>query len=59
MDESLDLLTVEEVAEILKVHRKTVWLRIKAKKIPAVKIGKYWMISRQDLIDYIYKKDPG
>lgn len=55
MKDNLDLLTIHEAADILKMHYQTVWLLVKSKEIPAVKRGRYWRIRRSDLSDYIGK----
>ncbi len=40
-----ELLTVDEVANYLRVSRSTVWRWCQAKKVPAFKIGREWRIS--------------
>jgi len=39
MSENLEFLTVEEVAKILKVDRRTVTRMIESRKLPARKVG--------------------
>lgn len=39
MNENLEFLTVEEVADILKVSRRTVTNMIKSNRLPARKVG--------------------
>ncbi|GAA5337528.1 helix-turn-helix domain-containing protein [Thermus antranikianii] len=39
-------MTVEEVAKLLRVSRKTVEKLIYAKKLHAVKVGRVWRIPR-------------
>lgn len=41
--------TVEEVAEILKLYKKTVYGYIKSGKIKAVKIGRRYRITEDEL----------
>lgn len=41
--------TLEEVAEILHVTRRTLYNYIKAGKLEAVKVGKYWRVNEQSL----------
>jgi len=41
-------LTVEEVADALRIHRATVTRWIKEKRIPASKVGRRWLISEED-----------
>lgn len=47
------LYTLEEVAEILKLTRRTLYTYIKEGKLQAVKIGKYWRVSEADLKEFI------
>ena len=43
------MLTVDEVAQILKVHKMTIFRHIYSKDIKAVKIGQSWRISEKEL----------
>lgn len=43
------VLTVEETAEILKVSREVIYVLVKTKDFPAVKIGREWRIVVQGL----------
>lgn len=43
------MLTIDEVAQILKVHRMTILRHIYSKDIKAVKIGQSWRISEEEL----------
>lgn len=51
--ENLTLYTVDEVAEILKVTKRTLYNFIKQGDIKAIKIGKYWRIRYIDLEKFI------
>ena len=42
-----DILTVQEVADYLKVSRSTVWRWCNQGKIEAFKVGRSWRIHRQ------------
>lgn len=44
-----NLLTVQEIAEILKVTTTTVYRWINKGKLPAIKIGKEWRVKEADL----------
>jgi len=48
MDENL---TVEQVAEILKVSKQTVWFKCKQGTLPAFKLpgSRRWLVSQKDL----------
>lgn len=43
-------LTIEQVAEILKVSTQTVWIRCKADKLPALKLpgSRRWLINKKE-----------
>jgi excisionase family DNA binding protein len=43
------LYTIEEITDILKVTRRTIYKYIKNGSLKAIKIGKYWRIKRVDL----------
>lgn len=45
--------TLDEVAEILKVTKRTLYNYVKAGKLPAVKMGKYWRVSEESLQSFI------
>jgi excisionase family DNA binding protein len=43
------MLTIDEVAKVLKVSYRSVWILVKAEKIKAVKVGKQWRISESEI----------
>ena len=45
--------TLEEVADILKVTRRTLYTYIKEGKLPAVKMGKYWRVTEENLKQFL------
>lgn len=49
----LKFYTISEVAELLKVHDRTIRRLIDNKKLKAVKIGTTWRISEDDLNEYL------
>lgn len=48
-----DILTPEEVSDILKVPLVSVRKLLRDKEIPARKVGKHWRIARVDLEKYL------
>ena len=50
--------TLDEVADILKVSRRTLYTYIKEGKLPAVKMGKYWRVSQDALEAFISTGTP-
>jgi excisionase family DNA binding protein len=54
-----ELLTVDEVADYLRVSRSTVWRWCQARKIPAFKIGREWRISAPVLAELMLAQQQG
>ncbi|HEM3486276.1 MULTISPECIES: helix-turn-helix domain-containing protein [Streptococcus] len=50
---NLNTYTLEEVEDILKVTRRTIYNYIKNGDLKAVKMGKYWRVSEANLQDFI------
>ena len=48
-----DILTINDVAEYLKVTERTIYRLAAAKKTPAFKVGGGWRFSRADINDWI------
>jgi excisionase family DNA binding protein len=44
-----DVLNVDQVADLIHMHRETVYTLIERGEIPAVKVGRRWRIRRQDV----------
>ena len=47
------LLTVNEVAKILRVSNMTVYRLVKGKQIPAIRVGKNYRIKEIDIDKYL------
>lgn len=45
--------TLDEVAEILHITKRTLYSYIKSGILHAVKVGKYWRVSAESLQDFI------
>ena len=54
--ENNEFLTVEQVAELLQIHWQTVLNYIKNGKLKAVKLGKGYRISKEELDIFIQKQ---
>ena len=54
----IKVFTVDEVADILKVTKRTLYNYIKADKLHAVKMGKYWRVSEESLQAFISTGTP-
>jgi len=55
MTQSSDLLTVKEVAEILRVSQPTVLRVIDDGELRAIRVRNQWRIRRSDLEDYLQR----
>lgn len=53
-----EYLTVAQVAAILHVSNQTVWDRIKAGRLPAIKEGRRYLIKQRDVDDYLSRQPP-
>lgn len=51
--DDIKIYTMQEVADILKVTRRTVYTYVYNHKLKANKIGKEWRVSHEDLQDFI------
>lgn len=51
-----DLMTVREVAEMMRVSNMTVYRLIKAGDLGAVRIGKNYRIRRNDVLAYLMRR---
>ena len=51
--EEVKVYTLEEVADILKVTRRTIYNYIKNAQIDAVKIGREWRVTSQALNEFL------
>jgi len=47
------LLTVNEVAKILRVSNMTIYRLVKGKQIPAIRVGKNYRIKETDVDNYL------
>lgn len=48
-----DILTIDEVAALLKIPRSTVYKLAQQGKLPAKKVGKHWRFHRGMVMDWI------
>lgn len=53
--EPIRVYTLDEVAEVLKITRRTLYTYVKEGKLKAVKIGREWRVSEAALQDFIDK----
>ena len=53
--EEIKLYTLQEVADILKVSRQTIYNYVTAKKLKATKYGKEYRVTEENLKEFIEK----
>ena len=53
MAKEIKVYTLEEIADILKVTRRTLYTYIKAGKLDAVKVGRYWRVREDALRKFL------
>jgi len=53
------VLTVTALAEYLRVHRTTIYRLLKARKMPAFRIGSDWRFNREQIDEWRLKQDQG
>lgn len=51
-----ELITIEELCEILSIGKNTAYRLLQNKEIKAFRIGRIWKISKAAVIDYIRKE---
>jgi excisionase family DNA binding protein len=51
-----NVMTMDEVAEYLRVHRTTIYRLIKRHKIPAFRVGRNWRFNIEDVNRWLQQK---
>lgn len=51
-----EILTIREVAELLKINEKTAYKLAAAGKLPGFKVGGSWRFERQEIANWIRRK---
>lgn len=51
-----EILTIREVAELLKINEKTAYKLASVGKIPGFKVGGSWRFERQEIASWIKRK---
>jgi excisionase family DNA binding protein len=52
-----EILTTQEVAELLKLHPKTVNKLAKSGRVPAYRIGRQWRFRKSEILKLLEKKN--
>ena len=51
----LRVYTIDEVVDLLHVTKRSIYSYIKDGKLKAVKIGKYWRVTQENLEEFLSK----
>ena len=51
------ILTLEEVAELLRAHRSTIYRFVRKGRIPAFKMGSDWRFSQESIEKWISERE--
>jgi excisionase family DNA binding protein len=54
-----ELMTVEEVADYLRVTKKTIYRLLEGNKIPAAKVGRQWRFEKVTIDVWLHEKSVG
>ena len=54
-----EVMTIDELAEYLKVSKSSLYELAQQGKVPGQKVGKHWRFSRQAIDKWIANKDGG
>lgn len=54
-----EIMTINQVAEYLKISEITTYKLVQEGKIPAFKVGRHWRIMKEDLKEFIEKQKRG
>jgi excisionase family DNA binding protein len=52
-----EILTTREVADLLKLHPKTVNKLAKSGRVPAYRIGRQWRFRKSEILKLLEKRD--
>jgi excisionase family DNA binding protein len=56
MPKLTDLICLADAAKMLGIHRQTAFLLVKARKLPAVQVGKAWVTTRRAVSKLLGKR---
>lgn len=59
MVRELKTYTLDEIADILHLTKRTLYTYVKEGELKAVKFGKYWRVSQEQLEEFMSRGVPG
>lgn len=51
-----DVLSIEDLTKVLNIGKKFAYKLVQDKTIPAKKLGRHWIISKENLIKFILEE---
>ena len=57
MEQPREIMTVDDVAAYLNIHRSTVYKMMKHKQLPGFRIGADWRFHRANILGWIKRKE--
>lgn len=58
MADTMKVYTLEELVDLLKVTKRTLYNYIKSGRLKAVKMGKYWRVTQKQLDAFLSEGEP-
>jgi excisionase family DNA binding protein len=55
--EKMELLSAEDVAELVGIKETTVWRWCREGRLPCLKVGKHWRVRREALEDFLERSE--
>lgn len=56
LDEYGDLLTVDDICEILMIGKTNAYALLRCGTLPAVRVGHAWRVAKPALVEFLLKK---
>lgn len=57
MSKDLEIYTLEEIAQLLQVTRRTIYTWVKDGKLKAFKVGRGWRVTREELDTFLNSRN--
>lgn len=57
MFESSELMTVEEIAEYMRLPQSTVYKLAQERKLPGFKVGRHWRFRREAVMQWVREQE--
>ncbi len=57
MSKDIEIYTLEEIAQLLQVTRRTIYTWVKDGKLKAFKVGRGWRVTREELDAFLNSRN--